>query len=160
MQKIPLTQGKVALVDDADFEWAMQWKWFAQKGRGKDGYPWYAVRNGKPQPQRVHMHREIAIRAGLPFSRYYDHEDGEGLNNQRENIRPCTQSQNLANSRKRTLATSRFKGVFWHRQHRKWYTQIKVAGKILFLGLFRNEEAAAAAYQTAAQKHFGEFAVQ
>lgn len=156
MQIIPLTQGKVARVDDVDFAWAMQWKWHAKRERLKDSDLWYAVRTQySPRKHTVTMHRGIAERAGLPASRYYDHQDRDGLNNQRENIRPCTPTQNMANRRKFPGKTSSLKGVCWDRG---WRARIRVNGKLFNLGRFTNEQSAAAAYQIAAQKHFGEFA--
>ena len=94
MKELPLTQGKAALVDDADFEWLSQWKWTAM--RAKD--TWYAVR--KPYVGKVRltvmMHRQIAnTKDGM----HTDHRDGNGLNNQRTNLRSATPTQNQHNRR-------------------------------------------------------------
>lgn len=85
-----------------------------------------------------------------------DHRDGNGLNNQRHNLREATQAQNLANSRPRS-GSSRFKGVTF-RSPDKWIAQISKDGKHTYLGIFRDEFDAATAYNFAAIEMFGEFA--
>jgi len=146
-----LTQGKSAVVDDADFEWLSQWKWQAQKVRRT----WYAVRtfwkDGKCQT--VLMHKEILHSRGQ-----VDHRDRDGLNNRRGNLRGATHSQQQANSRKREGCTSPFKGVTWDAARGKWRAQIKVFGKGRIIGRFATEEEAAMAYDSAALEQFGEFA--
>ena len=88
-----------------------------------------------------------------------DHIDGNGLNNQRANLRLATQSQNLANSSGRPHS-SKYKGVFWskdERYKRRWWARIKKNGKSTHLGIFATEEEAAAAYNQAAIEMFGDF---
>jgi hypothetical protein len=159
MKQIPLTQGKFATVDDCDYEWAMQWKWCLLKIKNN----LYAIRR-LPGPGKVTkhvlMHRELAKRIGLPDSPRYDHEDTDGLNNTRQNIRPCSQSQNMVNTKKRTARkyTSRYKGVSRYARDQNWEARIFVDGRQLFLGRFESEMDAATAYSTAAKQHFGEFA--
>ncbi len=104
------------------------------------------------------MHREIAKRAGLPLARQYDHRDGDGLNNQRGNIRVCTHGQNMTNARKRLRKTSRFKGVSWEARDSRWRACIMVNKKQTHLGQRTSEEAAHELYKSAAKIYFGEFA--
>ena len=87
-----------------------------------------------------------------------DHRDGNGLNNQRSNLRPATHAQNLQNTRKRAGTTSRFKGVCWNKKKQAWVAFIKHEGKKKYLGCFSSEEVAARAYDFAASETFGEFA--
>jgi hypothetical protein len=87
-----------------------------------------------------------------------DHEDGNGLNNQRANLRPATQSQNLANQRKRPGLTSQFKGVRWYGKLTPWRASISIGGRRVHLGSFITEEAAARAYDAAALAEWGEYA--
>jgi hypothetical protein len=155
MKTISLTQGKVALVDDENFEWLSQFKWYARKHILKNRTNWYAVRNitvASGKQKTVQMHRIIAAVAGFP---QIDHRDGNGLNNQRENLRPATCRQNQHNQRKRISCSSKFKGVCWDRQNGKWRADIRLPGYRLHLGLF--EEDAAKAYDKAARQLFGEF---
>lgn len=86
-----------------------------------------------------------------------DHWDGNGLNNQRSNLRIVTRSKNLQNKRK-TRGSSEYKGVSWHRQSSKWLVHIKSGGRYKHLGVFIGEEDAAKAYDSAARLAFGEFA--
>jgi len=153
MREIPLTQGKMALVDDRDFEWLSQWKWCACKGRTT----YYAIRgwqqNGKMRI--VQMHRAILNpHSGIEA----DHINGDGLDNRRTNLRTCTSSQNHANSRKRANCSSLYKGVSWYKRKRKWYSCISVKGRTRALGYFDDEQEAARVYNHAAISVFGEFA--
>ena len=153
MKKIPLTQGKFAIVDDADFEWLNQWKWRALKGSNDN---WYAMRRQRQNSKRipVYMHREILKPSSNMLT---DHKDHNGLNNQRNNLRAATSAQNHQNRRKHR-GISRFKGVCWNQQYAKWQAQIKVKGKHFHLGRFLSEIEAAKVYDKAATKFFGDFA--
>lgn len=149
MKTIPLTQGKFALVDDEDFDRLNRHKWCAVR---RDNL-WYARRH--KDSGGIFMHNEIAE---PPKGLRWDHADGDGLNNKKSNLRPATCSQNQANARKRKDNTSGFKGVSWHRRHKKWYACLSHQGKIRFLGLFEDAERAAQAYDSAAIELRGEFA--
>src|SRR5271169_6507345 len=90
MKIIPLTQGKVALVDDGDYDRLNHHRWYASKHAGKNRPRWYATRmlSSKSGVRKLLlMHREIAAVAGIPT---VDHHDGDGLNNRRKNLRPAT----------------------------------------------------------------------
>ena len=156
MKTIPLTQGKVAVVDDEDYVALSIWTWRALRCRQNGHDIWYAVRTVYGTHLVVLMHREIAAVVGIP---QVDHRDGDGLNNRRENLRPATSSQNSLNRRKRIRCSSRFKGVCWHEASDKWQAYIRADGRQLCLGLFEHEEDAARAYDRAARRFFGEFAL-
>lgn len=152
MKTIPLSQGKVALVDDIDFAWLSSRTWHAaQAKRGM----WYAYSHSSGTDTKLAMHRAIVSQLGLY---QVDHRDGNGLNNQRHNLRKCTQSQNNANRRKQSGCTSRFKGVYWRKARQSWIAQLRCKKRYYFLGCFQTEEDAAKAYDKAARVHFGEFA--
>lgn len=159
MRKIPLTQGKVALVDNQDYDWLNQQKWCILQTPYIDHfYAYRSIFTSKGQKKTLLMHRLIL---GLDFSdgKQVDHIDGNGLNNQQSNLRICSQRQNSQNARKRNMkATSKYKGVHWCRRDSKWVARIVVDSKIVFLGHFSSEFAGAQAYNKAALKHFGEFA--
>jgi len=153
---IPLTQGKFASVDDEDFEFLMNWEWYAFKNEKEN--TWYAGRNvGKsPHQKRMSMHRFI-MGVDNP-SVLVDHKDRNGLNNQKHNLRRATKSQNRANSKKRTNNTSGFIGVVWRSDSNSWKAQIIVGGKHISKSGFKFPEDAARFYNQMAIKYFGEFA--
>lgn len=153
MREIALSQGKVALVDDADFELVNQFKWSAHH----QGNLWYAMRGAGPKKARVRilLHRFLTnAKPGV----LVDHKDGDGLNNCRGNLRFATQAENLRNREKTKAGRNRFKGVYWSERDKVFTAKITVNYKSIHLGSFKNEEDAARAYNTAALKHFGEFA--
>lgn len=155
MKQIPLTQGKFALVDDEDFEWLSQWKWCAQKA----GENIYAVRDGKFKDgfhQTIRMHR--AILDLTDPSIFCDHVDGNGLNNQRDNLRRCCHAENSRNINLSKRNKSGFKGVSWYKSTSKWVAMVRVNGKGVHLGYFSDIADAARAYNEAALKHHGNFA--
>lgn len=153
-KQIPLSQGKVALVDDSDFERVNQYKWFVAHTRTY----YYAARHSSGVPTRKleFMHRFIL---NAPAEFMVDHRDGNGLNNTRQNLRIATVAQNGYNRKVSKNSTSGFKGVTWVGQHHRWRATIKVDGKRIYLGEFRNPHDAARAYDVAARAFFGEFAL-
>lgn len=151
-KEILLTQGKVAIVDDADFEWLNQWKWMYH-------YTGYAVRSTYDRLTKkkgnIRMHRTIL---SAPPDKDVDHIDGDGLNNQRHNLRLATPSQNLANHKRKKHNTSGYTGVSWDKKRQKWRAYIGIDGKWKYLGRFDSKLAAAKAYDQAAVAYFGPFA--
>lgn len=91
--------------------------------------------------------------------KYVDHIDRNPSNNDPDNLRPCTQSQNIANTDRYKNNTSGFKGVSWCKRDKEWIARINIYGKNRFLGRFDSIEDAAKAYEEAALKYYGEFAV-
>lgn len=156
MKEIVLTQGKVAKVDDCDFEWLSQWEWHANKKTTKSTY--YAMRNVRTEDKKqrtVLMHRLIM---DAPPESQVDHRDGDGLNNQRDNLRLATGNQNNCNAGIRRDNSSGYKGVGWLKGNGKWRARIRVNGRSVFLGYFDDKEEAARAHDRAARELHGEFA--
>jgi len=87
-----------------------------------------------------------------------DHKDGNGLNNQKINLRACTQKQNSANLRKNKRNTAGFKGVHFNRSRNIFQSYITPDGKHIYLGSYKTAQEAAIAYDQAAIEHYGEFA--
>lgn len=153
-REIPLTKGQTAIVDAADYEWLNQWKWCATS----NGRTWYAVRwvsGGGRKRVAIFMHRVIL---GIEKGLFVDHIDHDGLNNRRANLRPVTNSQNLANSRKQARNTSGYKGVTWSKKYKVWVAHIVVNQRQRHVGQFATAEEAAHAYDAAAREAFGEYA--
>jgi hypothetical protein len=159
MKTIPLTQGFVAIVDDADYERVAAFKWRALIDRRRNKV--YAVRKTHgPHSNRksFYMHREIL---GVTDPQVkVDHRNGDSLDNRRANLRKCVSGENNANSvKRRDGRSSKYKGVCWRKQYGKFQASIGVHGRTKYLGMFTDEVQAAQAYDAAAREHFGEFAL-
>lgn len=156
-KRIPLSQGKFALVSDEDYERVSQYNWTYDR----NGYACRMVQvhrtEGKRTRRKVLMHRFIL---GAPKGVEVDHANHNGLDNRRENIRVASHAQNRHNARPRVNSSSRYKGVSFHRRDKKWRSEITVDGVRRSLGTFPNEHDAAAAYNVAAHEAWGEFAYQ
>lgn len=141
---VPLTQGKYALVDEEDYDRVMQYRWCYTKTG-------YAHHN-----KLGRMHRFIM---NTPDDMDTDHIDRDKLNNRKSNLRICNRSENSCNSIGVANSTSKYKGVCWVSSKNKWMAQITHKGKRKFKGYYQRERDAAKAYDEAAIKYHGEFAL-
>lgn len=145
MKEIKLTKGLFTQVDDDDYGWLNQYRWYAHKVKGE----FYAATRMKGI--FIYMHRFIM---NTPNKLDTDHWDHKKLNNQRYNLRICTTSQNLMNIIPR--GSSKYLGVSIY--HGYIRTEISKLGERYYLGSFKTEIAAAMAYDKKAKELFGEFA--
>lgn len=152
---IKLTQGKYAIVDADMYEQLIKYKWHAIK-KPNTYYAATSVRVCKGKQKNIFMHRLINE---TPDGFVTDHVDGNGLNNCKDNLRTATTNQNMHNQKPQENRTSKYKGVAWFKQSKKWNAQIKLNGKIEKLGLFDCEESARDAYIEASKKLHGEFSI-
>ena len=156
MKEIKLKNGGITLVDDEDYELVSQFKWLNSLG--------YAIRTKGAIP----MHRFLM---NAKKGQMIDHKDRDKLNNQKGNLRFCTNSENQKNKKPR--GTSKYLGVFFQKNKIKyitkkygertsvcysWVAVITVNGKRIYLGRFKNEIEAAKIYDKEARKHHKEFA--
>ena len=178
MKKIELTQGFFTYVDDEDYDHLMQWKWHADVSKRKDGSisHVYARRTehyrkpcGKRTARAILMHAYLMqtpkgmvtdhILNGDEFDKQYPELKYSGLLNIKSNLRIVTNQQNLMNRKSHQGSSSKYKGISWFKRDKKWQAHIRINGKVKRLGLFTSEEEAALAYNKAAVKLFGEFAL-
>jgi len=158
MKKIPLTQGRFAIVDDEDYEWISKLHWHFNDGYAVRGAYTRVVKtkSGKIKGfQKTEiMHRVIAK---TPKGMETDHINGDGLDNRKENLRVCRHSQNgknIINTKRRGVKP---KGVF-RVPDGKFIARIRSQYRLINLGTFRTEQEASNAYDVAALKLHGEFA--
>lgn len=157
MSCIPLSQGLVALVDELDLVLLSETTWFAWFNKCTKTY--YALRNIPGTRTRCTTQSMARLIMQAKPGQWVDHINHDTLDNRRQNLRLCSGSQNGANRLKLPGCSSRFKGVSWHNQGRKWCARIKKHGQGMHLGLFSDEKEAAQAYDRAAIRLFGDFAL-
>lgn len=151
---LKLTQGLETIVDDDDFEILSKNKWKAHKSSTKI----YARRSIRIEgvSKSISMHRLILK---CPEGFQVDHIDGDSLNNQKHNLRLCTAHQNQIAFRKRSIKyTSKFRGVSWAKNCKKWAACMTYNWKKIHIGLFNSETEAAIARDSKALEMHGEFA--
>jgi hypothetical protein len=146
--------GLYALVDDRDYELVSGYVWNVMN---RPNGVVYARRTYRDDDGRLREQRMHTLITGWTET---DHINLDGLDNRRENLRKATHSQNCANRRKpKHGRTSMFKGVHWNTRRQLWIASIMVHKRGLFLGGYPSEIEAAVAYDAAAVKYFGEFAL-
>lgn len=155
MKQIMLTQDKIAIIDDDDFERLNHYKWHAWWS----GYGWYVKRSNKNHHinrESTLIHREIM---NAPKNVQVDHINGDGLDNRKENLRFVTNQQNAFNKKSAHKNNKLgIKGVCWNKERKKFEAQIMLNYKRIHLGRFNVLGDADSAYRKAEEKHFGEFA--
>lgn len=160
MKEIPLTQGKVALVDDADFDAVSQFKWSAvlfplyPGGESYIAFRNVMLPNGRWSAQSMHV-----FLMEPPQGLVTDHHNHNTLDNQRSNLRIATRAQNQQNRGAFRNNKCGFKGVYFEKHVGRFRANISANGKRHSLGYHQTAEQAAAAYNEAAVRLHGEFAV-
>jgi hypothetical protein len=147
-QQIRLSKGRVALVDDADYDALVQYRWRVNsKG--------YAIRSYTVNGKEIVLCMHRVILSAQP-GEYVDHIDNDRLNNVRSNLRLCTQTQNLANRGLHRNNSTGYKGV--NVQRGKWHARIQMFGHAVHLGMYKDAELAALVYDAAARMLYAEYA--
>ena len=154
-RRIPLTQGRFAIVDPQDYQRLSKYKWRLCRTRGKNVlYAERSIRLPGGKYSRLLMHRQLIA---TPDGYVIDHINGCGLDNRRANLRLATVAQNAWNSKKRN-PRSGYKGVWFAGDKGLWRAAIVCHGRRIHLGYFKDKIAAAKAYDAAARKYYKEFA--
>lgn len=150
---ITLTRGQHAIIDLCDLPLVDGYNWYAVKKSNT----FYAARTHRANGCKkiIHMHRVIC---GDDVSDSIDHINGNGLDNTRKNLRPCSNKENCRNQGLRSNNKSGIKGVGWQKREKKWRARIDVDGKCISLGYYSDIADAEKAYEQAAIKYFGDFA--
>lgn len=153
--RIPLSQGKFALVSNVDAPRVLAHKWSHQGGNYACRSFYVVLPDGRKVRRKELLHRFV-MRA-TP-DQEIDHKDGNGLNCMRSNLRRATRAQNVANTGPRKGSKCRYKGVYYRPDRDTWSAEITVNGKHKRLGCYKTPEAAAFAYDLHAYAAWGEFA--
>ncbi len=144
--------GKTAVIDAEDWPLIKQYKWYALC-TGRHRKIWYFSTNST-EGRTIYLHRLIMNAAP---GEEVDHIDGNGLNNQRSNLRKCSHAQNLRKAHVSRPAASGYRGVYLHGP--SWRVRVNIGGKQRSFGIFKSKEDAARVYDNEMRKLFGEFAV-
>jgi hypothetical protein len=153
MKEIKLTQCKVTIVDDEDFEMLSAVKWYALRS-GRTFYAERIVYFQGGGRRHEFMHRVVLTRKlgrAITEGMDTDHDDGNGLNNQRENLLEVTRRGNIENLH--IAKSSQYLGVSWIKRDKKWRAQIMASGKVIRIGCYATELEAALARESYVAEH-------
>ena len=154
MKEIQLTQGKIAIVDDDDFENYGHFSWYAYNGH-RNFYARRNLRLDENTRTSIVLHREI-MKPGPGF--WVDHINHNTLDNRRSNLRICTPQQSAMNHDPlKFKTTSGFPGVTWDKDRKKWSAQICINRNKKHIGQYLDKNEAHKAYIVASKKYFGAF---
>ena len=146
VKEIPLSgpkgKGLALLVDDEDYEFMSQFKWYAKEDRNGDITP----------TASLPAHRLI-----VPYT-LTDHVNGNKFDNTRDNLREATPRQNSWNRGLRSDSRHGYKGIHWYTERQKFRARIQVGTKRLVSNYYDSAIDAARAYDAMARKYYGEFA--
>ena len=155
MRTIILARGEQVKVDDKDYEFLNQWKWHkSSKG--------YAVhRFHYPSSYKTPISKTVLMHRVLTFAKdgiQVDHINGDKLDNRKENLRLCNNSQNHMNKGVQSNSTTGYKGVSFEKSIGRYRAYLNLNGKRYNLKTWETPEEAALAYNEKAKELFGEFA--
>jgi hypothetical protein len=154
-QRIKLTRGKYAIVDPEDFERFNRYKWHCSQSN-------YAVRAATIKTEKGRKQVELFMHKVVcppPQGLIVDHINRNRLDNRRANLRPATWTQNAWNRSKRSRQKTRYKGIRYQKDTKRWQVRLMIEGRRISFGCYNDEKEAAKAYDAAAKKHRGDYAV-
>lgn len=154
MREISLKNGRIAIIDDEDYEIVSQYRWYLLKGKNTEYACHKKTENAISLPT-ILMHRLVM---NAPKGSQIDHINGDGLDNRKCNLRFCSHQENSRNSPKNWRGTSKYKGVGLCKRRKKWRARIKLNNKQVEIGCYNTEIEAATAYNMVALANFRQFA--
>lgn len=149
--ELSLNNGITTLVDDEDAELISAYKWYATYSRRGQCYYVMTSINKKT----VYLHRLLT---GAKAGEVVDHQNRNTLDNRKQNLRLTTHQNNCFNQRGKGSNTG-FKGVSYSKERQKYFASIMHNGRTIPLGRYITPLEAAKAYNEAATRLFGEFAL-
>ena len=160
---VPLTQGYFAVISAVDAVAVGQFHWSVRAVKDRTPYASRAVRtDGTIRTTTQSLHRFIGDQMGLALGGHVDHENGNGLDCRRSNLRDATHGQNAHNSRRSKINTTGVKGVSRHRTRphspERYVARVMVDRKSIYLGTFDTIAEAGLAVHAARPILHGEFA--
>jgi hypothetical protein len=162
MKTITLYNGKLALVDDEDFD-RLQCNRYRLRGNGegavgRDFREKITIPTNPPITLSKLRYSSLANDVMQTHGLLYDHKDRNPLNNQKSNLRLCSVSQNNFNRNKTKFCNSKYKGIYWRKDLKRWIVRFMLNGKYIYGGVFKEETKAAEIYNKLATEFHGEFA--
>lgn len=150
--QIPVGSNHFALIDAGDFDRVSRHRWALKRGKAGVLYARTDQRGTNKLGQVCYLHQMV-----IPTGRGYmvDHRNSDGLDNRKENLRRCTVGEN--NCHRRSLRGLSGKGFYFDKKLNCYRTQIRIQGRRIHVGLFKDSISAAQAYDDAAKKFHGEF---
>lgn len=148
-----LSDGSCVIVDSEDYLRVCNFNWRVHKDHGAV-YARIGTNSGGVK-RTVRLH-QVILQYCFPL--VVDHINGNGLDNRKENLRLCTNTENIRNAQRKPKGASSYRGVHFSKNTRKWCAKIRNGGEAIILGYFDDEREAAIAYDLAAKQYHGEFA--
>jgi hypothetical protein len=148
MMEIILLRGEISKVSDEDFKELSRYTWYLKD----TGYAITFINR-----KQISLHRFIM---NPPLNMQVDHINGDKLDNRRENLRVCTQTENLRNSGINKNNTSGFIGISYDKERKTYNPSITVDCRHINLGRYINIEDALIVRLKAEKKYYGDFAPQ
>lgn len=160
--RIPLTKGYWVVVDKDAYDslsLLRDGNWHITFGRSKKGYAVKDLPLGNGRYRKLALHRYIM---GDPAGAEIDHINRNTLDCRRSNLRLSSRygnNRNATKPKRNAASSSKYRGVRWRRAKHKWEARIMANWKRYRLGYFDSEKDAAIAYNDAAIRLHGAFAI-